>query len=126
MTATLKRKMWMVAAIHFCLTLLVFASLFDSGWSGNPHSKAYENYRIKTTLKFDALFLLQPQLGVLSMTPQFLSNALLAEIPIRVLAGVLLVFWFGSIPVCSFCVGWIYAKSVGWLNHFPVLGKKVF
>jgi hypothetical protein len=26
----------------------------------------------------------------------------------------------------SFCFGWLYVKFTNWLNHFPVLGKKVF
>jgi len=28
---------------------------------------------------------------------------------------------FGSI-----CFGWLYVKLTSWLNHFPVLGKRVF
>jgi hypothetical protein len=31
-----------------------------------------------------------------------------------------------SIPIWSICFGWICVKSVNWLNHFPVLGKRVF
>ena len=31
-----------------------------------------------------------------------------------------------SIPIWSLCFGWIYVKFTNWLNHFPVLGKKVF
>jgi len=30
------------------------------------------------------------------------------------------------IPVWSFCFGWIFVKLDNWLNHFPVLGKRVF
>ena len=30
------------------------------------------------------------------------------------------------IPLWSICFGIIYVFVVGWLNHFPVLGKKVF
>jgi len=31
-----------------------------------------------------------------------------------------------TIPLWSICFGWIYVKFTNWLNHFPVLGKKVF
>jgi hypothetical protein len=30
------------------------------------------------------------------------------------------------IPLWSFCFGWLFVKLDNWLNHFPVLGKKVF
>ena len=29
-------------------------------------------------------------------------------------------------PVWSICFGWLFVKLNNWLNHFPVLGKKVF
>ncbi|HAO79051.1 MAG TPA: hypothetical protein DCQ92_08765 [Verrucomicrobia subdivision 3 bacterium] len=30
------------------------------------------------------------------------------------------------IPLWSFFFGWIFVKLDNWLNHFPVLGKRVF
>jgi hypothetical protein len=30
------------------------------------------------------------------------------------------------IPIWSHCFGWIFVRGGNWLNHFPVLGKKVF
>jgi hypothetical protein len=31
-----------------------------------------------------------------------------------------------TIPLWSICFGWLFVKLDNWLNHFPVLGKKVF
>jgi len=31
-----------------------------------------------------------------------------------------------SVPVWSFCFAWIFVRVRDWLNHFPVLGKRVF
>jgi hypothetical protein len=36
------------------------------------------------------------------------------------IAGIIL------IPLWSICFGWVFVKILNWLNHFPVLGKKVF
>jgi len=30
------------------------------------------------------------------------------------------------IPLWSFCFGWLFIRAKDWLNHFPVLGKRVF
>jgi hypothetical protein len=38
----------------------------------------------------------------------------------------LMFFWFGSIPIWSICFGWLFIRTKDWLNHFPVLGKRVF
>ena len=29
-------------------------------------------------------------------------------------------------PLWSICFGWVFVKFINWLNHFPVLGKRVF
>jgi hypothetical protein len=31
-----------------------------------------------------------------------------------------------AVPLWSICFGWIYVKFTNCLNHFPVLGKRVF
>jgi len=31
-----------------------------------------------------------------------------------------------SVPFWSYCFGIIFVKFDNWLNHFPVLGKRVF
>jgi hypothetical protein len=36
------------------------------------------------------------------------------------------IFLLILIPLGSLCFGWLYVKFTNWLNHFPVLGKKVF
>jgi hypothetical protein len=42
-------------------------------------------------------------------------------LPIIIFTGLLI-----SIPVWSFCFSWVFIHGKDWLNHFPVLGKKVF
>jgi hypothetical protein len=36
------------------------------------------------------------------------------------------IFALASIPLWSICFGWLFVKLDNWLNHFPVLGKRVF
>jgi hypothetical protein len=125
MDATQKRRMWKVAIIHFCLTLFVIATLFNSGWSGRSGTKAEETWIIKETLKIGTLVLLQPQLGILFAASKFFPNAM-AHYFSWVRPWLLMAVWFVSIPIWSICFGWIYVKFTNWLNHFPVLGKRVF
>jgi hypothetical protein len=125
MGTTQKQRTWKVAIIHFCLTLLVIASLRNSGWSGRFGSKAEDTWIIKETLKVGSLVLLQPQLGVLFAAAKFFPTAL-AHYFSWVPPWLLMTVWFVSIPVWSFCFGWIFIRSKDWLNHFPVLGEKVF
>jgi hypothetical protein len=125
MDATLKRRMWKVAIVHFCLTLFVIASLHNSGWSGPSGSKAEGIWIIKDTLKVGALVLLQPQLGVLFAVAKFSPNAISQYFP-WVSPRLLMAAWFVSIPIWTICFSWIFVRLDNWLNHFPVLGKKVF
>jgi len=101
MEATLKRKMWKVAIAHLVLSvvigLLPFIP-FVSGFLG------YESFYMIWTL---LILLLQP---------------------LVVLSAAWVGFWFvlPLMPIWSLCFGWISVKLLGWLNHFPVLGRKVF
>jgi hypothetical protein len=124
MDATQKRRMWKVAIAHFCLTLFVFATLYNSGWSGHS-GEAKERWMHVENLKIRALILLQPQLGVLFAAAKFFPTAM-AHYFSWVQPWLLMTVWIVSIPLWSICFGWIYVKFTNRLNHFPVLGRKVF
>jgi hypothetical protein len=119
MDAMQKRRMWKVAFIHFLFTLfvawklgsrLIGANSYEreiwmSGWGG-----FWEKF----------LWLLQPQIFGIKMLP-LIHNFF--PIFYGWLFPALVLF---SFPFWSFCFAWILVKLDDWLNHFPVLGKKVF
>jgi hypothetical protein len=121
MDAMQKRRMWKMAIIHFCLTLLAIASLYNSFWSGPSNSKAHETWVAKETLKEGSLVLLQPHLGVLFVADDYFPTA-----RAHYFSWVQPWLLFVSFPIWSICFGWLYVKFTNWLYHFPVLGKKVF
>jgi hypothetical protein len=104
MDAMQKRKMWKVAATHFVLTIILGFGLFF----GVPSwQESLEGYFVKY-----ACFILQPQFYILTIfhVPDWLWKTI----------------WIGSIPIWIFCFSWLFVKLDNWLNHFPVLGKRVF
>ena len=106
---------------HFAITIIVgFATpmvFLAEALSQNTVVK------ILTTVDKSLLALLQPQFFILNHFTYWV-NWLFTLIPIP--------FWlqipifFISIPLWSICFGWIFVKLDNWLNHFPVLGKRVF
>jgi len=126
MDAMLKRRMWKVAITHFVLTLIVIAiNLHKSGFSGPSGSIREEIYMIKETLKFGPLVLLQPQTGVLLAAFRFFPDTI-SHYFHWASTRTWMIVWFVSIPIWSLCFGWLFVKLDNWLNHFPVLGRKVF
>jgi hypothetical protein len=123
MDATQKRRMWKVVIAHFALTLFVFWELLHHlAWSGPPEKEIWFNAWGLFWLK--VFILLQPLLSffvwvfnLVGVTDGDLSGL------IEFLKGVAMFF---SVPVWSLCFGWLFVKLDNWLNHFPVLGKKVF
>jgi hypothetical protein len=122
MEATQKRRMWKVAIAHFLLTLFVAVKL------GLPLVRA-AYYQRETWLNgwggfWEKFFwLLQPQsflYSVIRNLPTFRNFIPTHSGP------VLLTLLFLAIPLWSICFSWIYVKFTNRLNHFPVLGKKVF
>jgi hypothetical protein len=115
MDAMQKRRMWKVAVAHFLLTLFVAWKLIHySAWSG-PYEReiwfmAWGSFWLKVFVMF------QPQLLLFNFVTGFLVH---------------LPSWFGqlvfiaSVPIWSLCFGWILVRLDKWLNHFPVLGKRV-
>jgi hypothetical protein len=96
MDAMQKRRMWKVAIAHFGLTAFVFCKLFRIG----PDESQWHYSWLKLFYSF------QPQFLIVSADFQ--------------------IFLFASISLWSICFGWLYVKFTNWLNHFSVLGKRVF
>jgi hypothetical protein len=128
MDATLKRRMWKVALAHFILTVVCMSAPFFaprffqiaipwSGPRGEAYSRALEHQAVnKAHVEFisDCGMILQPQIFVFAKI-------------IRPPVGAI-VFWLLllTVPAWSLCFGWLFVKLDNWLNHFPVLGKRVF
>jgi hypothetical protein len=131
MDAMQKRRMWKVAITHFLLTILfVLAAMLQPAhsFSGNAEKLRRYNESLVWQRGYENMlkgvgFLLQPQFWFYSKA---IDNATLQNsvksLPIwLVISGLLL-----SVPLWSICFGWLFVKLDNWLNHFPVLGKKVF
>jgi len=123
MDATQKRKMQTVTRIHFWLTFLCMLSpLFISpgyrwyGANGGAYFQTYAHFQTRVAcLEFFR------SLGII-LQPQFLLFRKLFEEQWTLFVCLTLV----SIPIWSICFGWLFVKLDNWLNHFPVLGKRVF
>jgi hypothetical protein len=119
MDATQKRRMWKVAIAHFALTLFVVWKLIHhSAWSGSFQREVWFN--AWGSFWRDVFNLLQPQYFLADQLWFFhlMDKLNFPNWPIAIL-------FFGSIPIWSICCGWIFVKLDNWLNHFPVLGKRV-
>jgi hypothetical protein len=129
MDAMQKRRMWKVAIVHFALSVLAsFIFLYQGGraftFSGPPirHIEA-ETHQALFRLWFNfwepAWFCLQPQfLALMKFSHLFEKH----NVPVWIIfLGIII-----SVPLWSICFSWIFVKLDNWLNHFPVLGKKVF
>jgi hypothetical protein len=108
--------MWKVAIVaiaHFLLTLFVMLRILN-----HAIPSAERDIWLQTWGGFWSNFLrlLQPQILILGKLFNS-SNSSHYLIPILILV---------SVPIWSICFGWIFAKLDNWLNHFPVLGKRVF
>jgi hypothetical protein len=119
MEATNKGKICIVALIHFFASILIF--IFGT----YTFSGYWKDFWI--------------QLGIAAQPQQLLVYYYLPEpaplgalaVPtnqnlLNVIGLVLIITFFVSIPLWSICFGWIFVKLDNWLNHFPVLGKRVF
>jgi hypothetical protein len=97
MDAMIKRRMWKVAIGHFVLSGTVFL-LCE-----------------KLELNWWIFGIFQPQFVIL-----------ITSIDIKAVPPFWYLLPFCLAPAWSICFGWIFVKLVNWLNHFPVLGKRVF
>ena len=123
MDATQKKQLAKVTLGHFLLTIFcIFApALIDTSirWSG-PHGEAY-NRALQhqatnmawTNFITDVALLLQPQFWLVTKV-------------FTIEMGVVVILLWLTIPLWSYCFGWLFVKLDNWLNHFPVLGRRVF
>ena len=109
-----KRKMWTVATIHFVLSsICIAAPTFIPGYAINgPFS--------------EMLYWNQAWLHFFYISESILQPQLVYSKIFMVHAGFITIIKFIAIPFWSLCFGWLFVKFTNWLNHFPVLGKKVF
>jgi hypothetical protein len=123
MDAMQKRRMLLVAAVPLALTVFAFMSVPHARRTTHFEEGSFMHWEFVYAFWTSAFYLLQPQgwvwfklfnLGYLTVPTSGLFRFLEAS--------VLLI----SIPLWSVCFGWLYVKFTNWLNHFPVLGRKVF
>ena len=119
MDAMQKRRMWKVAIGHFVSTAFICLSIATEFFQ---HADKIVNYKADFNFWFKIIFTLQPQIWILSKLVQVFGPFDLMSIFTWFYFAVLV----GSIPLWSICFGWLFVKLDNWLNHFPVLGRKVF
>jgi|SRR6185437_9403971 len=119
MDAMQRKKMWKVAFCHFGLTALIMVIGFFSAFSTSPGN--WETWQ-----RFQNSYIWRAALN------NFLGHIFyFVQPPFWLLANFSrsnLLFWvgLGSTPLWSICFGWLFVKLDNWLNHFPILGRKVF
>jgi hypothetical protein len=107
MDAMQKRRMWKVIGYHFFFTVYILFLVLQvrrpmSGFLNPSNPTSWIYFAGEPLLR-----LLQPiSLKIAERGYEFWALALT--------------------PLWSICFGWIYVKFIGWLNHFPVLGKIFF
>ena len=113
--------MWKVAIAHFVLTLfIVWKLVHHLAWSGPIEREVWFNAWGLFWLKVFVLF--QPVLSLLVWVFHLANVSTWGGIG-SFLGGLAMMI---SVPLWSICVGWLVVKFDNWLNHFPVLGKRVF
>ena len=100
-----------VAIAHFLITLFVFWRLFHSF-----SLDAWSSFWLKISV------VLQPVLFFLVWTLRFLNVGEWGGAT-SFLGGLAMLF---SVVYWSICFGWMFVKLINWLNHFPILGKRIF
>ena len=102
-TRDLITKRRVIATSHFAMTMATYLSLFS-----------------RSGIRFEKLLLVfQPQLyffSKLDSATSYLKNQ----------DEIIFLFFIITAAAWSMCFGWLAAKFINWLNHFPVLGKRVF
>ena len=107
--------MWIVASAHFLLSFVILFKVVKHEILSHDFSV---EYLAKAHTSKIVLALLQPHFWVIT---QFFPADLSGDSKSLLIAASL-----AFIPVWSFCFGWLCVKFFKWLNHFPILGKKVF
>jgi hypothetical protein len=119
MDAKFKRRICKVAFAHFALSIVIYFSYLGI-LSGETNSDLFWAFRN------GALALLQPQtFGLPAVYLERFLAGLLEAMNLRYKNGVVIPVLI-SVPVWSLCFSWIFIRIKDWLNHFPVLGRKIF
>jgi hypothetical protein len=110
MVAMQKQKMRKVAIVHFVLTLVIFLVVLTI-----PISRLTTDYIyiVFSDFVIQFFYFLQP-IFCYGMENQTIILTAWSALMIA------------TVPFWSICFAWLFIKLDNWLNHFPVLGKKVF
>jgi hypothetical protein len=115
-----------VSAIHLALSFIVwFRVPSDLTWLHIPQG-FYFGYGALENIELNFLYILQPSILLTFATdqPQMLKHFFWSG-SLNYLSYLSIIFCI-SMPLWSLCFGWLCVKFTNWLNHFPILGKKVF
>jgi magnesium-transporting ATPase (P-type) len=135
MDAMQKRKALIVSILHFGLTLCVALIIefrhggFSGSKGGEFHPELAEQH-IREAIWFQfwavVLIVLQPLPIFIIVASQVVLHAIWLQPPMWLEAALTLALILLSVPFWSYSFGKIFVKLDNWLNHFPVLGKRVF
>jgi hypothetical protein len=125
MNATQKQRMKKVTTVHLVLTFiaLVFVVLFAPALGFSNGSRPSLPLEIWVYFWLGALVLLQPVPFLIGFILQRLFSGLPPHSAMVSLGWLVVIL---AIPLWSYCFSWIFIRAKDWLNHFPVLGKRVF
>jgi hypothetical protein len=126
MDAMQKRRMWKVAIGHFLLSILFLVIVLNYGFVARSYSGGYnailEGESRAAWMEawanlWQVIFsFFQPQFWLINKFVQHIQEPRWLLIPVFLI----------TIPIWSLCFSRIFSKFDNWLNHFPVLGKRVF
>jgi hypothetical protein len=108
-----KRRMWKVAITYYFMSMFVLCKAFNyGGWDAiSSEDQADSLFVSWRSFWLSIVVMLQPSWFLVNKPHPNLSSALM---------------WLVSVPTWSVCFALIYVRITNWLNHFPVLGKRVF
>jgi hypothetical protein len=135
MDTTLKQKARKVAAAHFILSAGVFCALalnlyWTPRFSGIDSDQFLQLQQYLTWHAAWSYFLmvlsqlLQPQILIIGKILSLVTTGF--GFHFFQFFWILLIIEFLTAPVWSICFGWLFVKLDNWLNHFPVLGRRIF
>jgi hypothetical protein len=120
MDAMQKQRIRKAARIHFLLSVLsglLFSIMAPALATSKSHSEPDAVFLVIFLMAMLSFFLLQPQFLIIQI---FFAILALRIYPMDFFLSVVIA------PFWSYAFAWIFIRTKDWLNHFPVLGKKVF
>src|ERR1039457_37388 len=119
----INKKTPIVAAIHLALSFIVwFRVPSDLAWLHRPQG-FFVGHGVLGNTELGILYILQPSILLPFATDQ---PTMFRHFFWGVSPSYLSIIFCLSMPLWSLCFGWLFVKFDNWLNHFPVLGKRVF